>query len=285
MITFRTNTSRTLSYHRRGDGPLVVMLPGGPGLDPETYFANSGLQGLSALVFCPRGTGRSDPPPTPEGYRMAGYVEDVEELRLHLGVPTLTLYGSSHGASTALAYACAYPNQVARLVLVNGPARVDAPFMTALANARKRFAATVPDGGECLAAADDAFAVMRTTGDDITRRNAFRTVMNRYVARLGVDQAAFLERLCAAPMNFAAAGPMGAEMVGGLDLLRTATAITATTLVVGSELDTQVPIEHMREIADSIPGANFLPFDDTGHFIEVEHRNRWAILVGNFLRS
>jgi len=106
MITFRTNTSRTLSYHRRGDGPLVVMLPGGPGLDPETYFANSGLQGLSALVFCPRGTGRSDPPPTPEGYRMAGYVEDVEELRLHLGVPTLTLYGSSHGASTALAYAC-----------------------------------------------------------------------------------------------------------------------------------------------------------------------------------
>ncbi|MGI8592441.1 MAG: alpha/beta fold hydrolase [Nakamurella sp.] len=285
MITFRTRASRVLSYRRSGEGPLVVMLPGGPGLDPETYFANSGLRGLSQLVLCPRGTGGSDAPPTPDGYRMAGYVEDVEELRLHLGVPELRLYGSSHGASTALAYAGAYPDRVARLVAVNGPARVDAAFMAALANARKRFVASSADSADRLRAADDAFAVMRTTADDDTRRIAFHTVLNRYVARLGDHEIAFLDQLCAAPMNFGAAGPMGAEMVGGLDLLQNATAITARTLIVGSELDTQVPAEHMRKVADRIPGADFVQFDDTGHFVEVEETARWAELVGNFFRG
>jgi len=103
-----------------------VLLPGGPGLDPVSFFAGVVVPGFRQLVFCPRGTGLSDPPALPEGYRIAGYVSDVEELRNHLGVEQLTLCGSSHGVTIALAYAIAHPERVDRMILAGGPARMDA---------------------------------------------------------------------------------------------------------------------------------------------------------------
>ncbi len=285
MQTFRTAAARTLSYQVAGDGPLVVMLPGGPGLDPGACFAASKLPGFRQLLFCPRGTGESDPPETPDGYRIEGYVSDLEELRTHLNVPLLTLYGNSHGASIALAYAEAYPGRVGRMVLANGPARMDAEFSADVAVARERFVAAMPDGEERLADAEAAGQLMRTTQDGNVRRQAFRTMMSRYVARLDDRGTAFLNQLCAAPMNFAAPGPMAAEMISGLDLLSAAKSVTVQTLVIAGELDVTVPAEHMEKIAEAMPNARFLSFDGVGHFVEVEAYDRWVEVVVNFLRS
>lgn len=285
MRTFRTAESRTLSYDMHGQGPLVVMLPGGPGLDPATFYAGVDLPGTSQTVFCPRGTGESDPPDSPDGYRIAGYVSDVEELRTHLDVPRLTLYGSSHGASTALAYAIAHPQRVERLVLASGPAAMDGGFMQALGPARERYAAQVPDGAERLRAADEATPAMRGATDPEQRRTAMRTVMDTYVAHADPTQAAFLDRLAAADINFAAPGPMGAEMMAGLNLLNNAHHITAPTLVLTGALDVRVPADHMEHVAQAIPGAVLIRFPKSGHLIHVEHPKEWAQTVGPFLRE
>ena len=61
-------------------------------MDPEAYFAGLELPGRQLLVFAPRGTGESSVPPAPGGYVMAGYADDVEALREHLGQHKLTLY-------------------------------------------------------------------------------------------------------------------------------------------------------------------------------------------------
>ena len=133
QTTFDAGDGRILSYLRRGSGPLVVCLPGGPGMDPEAYFAAMELPGYELLIFAPRGTGASTPPPTKDGYKIAGYVEDLEALRVHLGVDTLTLYGNSHGGCMSLAYACMSPERVARLVVTNAPPRMDDPYQAAAA--------------------------------------------------------------------------------------------------------------------------------------------------------
>jgi|HubBroStandDraft_5_1064220.scaffolds.fasta_scaffold512849_2 hypothetical protein len=91
-VTFEPEGGRRLSYQLRGSGPLVVCIPGGPGMDPEAYFAGLELPGRQLLVFAPRGTGESSVPPAPGGYVMAGYADDVEALREHLGQHKLTLY-------------------------------------------------------------------------------------------------------------------------------------------------------------------------------------------------
>lgn len=280
-----TSGSRTLSYQLHGSGPLVVMLPGGPGLDPPTYFADSRLPGFQQLVFCPRGTGRSDPPATPEGYRIAGYVQDLDALRDHIGASTLTLCGSSHGASTALAYAAAHPDHVDRMILAGGPARMDEHFTHALTLARTRFSRAAPDGTERLRRADAAGPSMRTAVDEPGRRRLLRTVMDCHVAHPGPGGTAFLDRLCAAPVDFASAGPMGQEMTSGLDLLRDADRIRARALVLAGDLDVRVPTEHLHVITDAIAGARLTRFPGVGHLIHAEARERWAQVVAAFLAS
>jgi len=285
VVTFPRADGRILSYRDRGSGPPIVLLPGGPGLDPETYFASTDLLGFCQILFCPRGTGESDPPANPDGYRMAANVDDVEDLRRHLDLDRLRLCGSSHGASIALAYASAYPDRVERMVLTAGPARMDGYFAQAVAAARERFRAAASDGDERLNAGDAAFALLRTATSDDVRRAALKTMMSRYVARLGAEEAEFLSQLSAAPMNFTAAGPMGAEMASGLNLLARASAIVAPTLVLAGELDVNVPAEHMREVAAAVSGARLVQLAGVGHFSHVEAHDQWIQLVGDFFRS
>jgi hypothetical protein len=52
-LTFEPEDGRTLSYQRRGSGPLVVCIPGGPGMDPDAYFAGLELPSPRRLPTAP----------------------------------------------------------------------------------------------------------------------------------------------------------------------------------------------------------------------------------------
>ena len=283
MTTFRTTDGRILAYAASGEGPLVVMLPGGPGIDPAAFYAGTELQGFRQLILFPRGTGASDPPMTADGYEIAGYVEDVEELRIHLDVPRLTLYGSSHGGSIALGYASAHPERVDRLVLAGAPARMDAPFATALAAARVRFENAAPHGVDRVIASDEAGRTMRSakTADELEQ--ATRAMIDTYIAHPTTASSRFLDNLAQAPANPAAIPPMLAEIMGGLDLLANADSMTSPTLVLTAELDVRVPAEHEQLIADVLPNAELTIFPVGGHLLHVEAPDEWASVVGAFL--
>ena len=107
----------TLSYERRGSGPLLVCHPGGPGGSAAEFEDFAGLDDTFELVlFSPRGSHGSDPA---DDYSLSSYVADVEALRTHLGVEQLNLLGFSHGGCVAIAYAAAHPARVDRLLLVD----------------------------------------------------------------------------------------------------------------------------------------------------------------------
>jgi proline iminopeptidase len=287
MGVFRTFGDRALSYQTWGGdvsgGRLMVLLPGGPGLHPPAFYEPLRGLPLQQLVFCPRGTGQSHTPDAPSGYEIAGYVEDVEALRRHLGVEQLTLYGSSHGATTALAYAHAHPDRVERMILAGGPARMDHAFQRSLGDARHRFETAVPDGRVRLAAADTAATTLRQAHDDDTRHRSLRSMMDCFIAHQSPAHAVYLDRLAMAPTNFAAPGPMANELMAGLDLLRDADRIHAPTLVLTGELDVRVPSEHMAEIAEALPGARLIRFPGAGHLLHAEARAQWIEVVGDFL--
>lgn len=284
LTTFDAGAGRTLSYRRRGSGPLVVCLPGGPGFDPDAYYAPLDLPGHELLIFAPRGAGASTAPATPDGYKIAGYVKDVESLRVHLGLEALTLYGHSHGGCIALAYAQRSPEHVQRLAISAAPPRMDDGYQAAAAEVQRHFAETVADGTARLAAAEQANAALRTDIDaDERRRQLQQVLMAQYVVRQGDAETAYLERLCAAPMNWAPVEPMYAEMRDGLDLLRDAAAVTAPTLVVAGELDVVVPASAMRLLADALPNARYLELAGVGHFPEVEASEAFSSALVRFL--
>lgn len=283
LRTFDTGDGRALSYLRRGNGPLVVCVPGGPGLDPEAYFAPVTLPAREMLIFAPRGTGASSPPSSADGYRIEGYVADLDRLRVHLDVERMTLYGNSYGGSVVLAYASAYPERVACLVVSNAAARVDAEFERAVEAARKRFADAVADAAQRLAAADEADARFENEPSEINGRLASRISFACAVAYEGLVEADYLDRLCSAPTNDDAVAGMWVEWDHGLDLLACAHELTMPVLLIAGEHDIVVPPAAVRLIADALPHAQYVEFSGVGHFPAVEARDWFYDTVCSFL--
>lgn len=107
------------------DGPLLRSRPtafvahGGPGADHS--FMRPGMDPLgeySQVVFWDhRGQGRSARGDIAK-YTLDENVEDLEALRIHLGVDQIVSVGTSYGGMVAMAHAARYPKSVAKLLLI-----------------------------------------------------------------------------------------------------------------------------------------------------------------------
>ena len=119
MPLFPSYDSTRLAYHVTGSGAPLVCLPGGPAR-AGSYLEDLG--GLSPhrtlIVLDHRGTGESGIPDDPATYRCDRLVDDVEALRVHLGLDRMDLLGHSAGGNVAQFYAARFPERLARLVLV-----------------------------------------------------------------------------------------------------------------------------------------------------------------------
>jgi pimeloyl-ACP methyl ester carboxylesterase len=120
MATFDGADGTRLAYHQAGEGRPLLCLPGGP-MQASAYLGDLG--GLSAhrllVLLDLRGTGESAVPADPASYRCDRLVDDVEALRVHLGLDRIDLLGHSAGATLALMYAARHLDRVRRLALIN----------------------------------------------------------------------------------------------------------------------------------------------------------------------
>jgi proline iminopeptidase len=110
----------TLYYEQSGNpnGKPVVFLHGGPGggtnpkcrrfFDPAVY---------RIVLFDQRGCGKSTPHAELHENTTWNLVNDIERIRMHLGVDRWQVFGGSWGSTLALAYAQTHPERVTELVL------------------------------------------------------------------------------------------------------------------------------------------------------------------------
>ena len=99
-------------------GKPAVVLHGGPGgaINPTMRRFFDPKRWKTAL-FDQRGCGRSRPNASLEDNTTWTLIEDIERLRVHLGVEKWTVFGGSWGSTLALAYAIKHPERVTALVL------------------------------------------------------------------------------------------------------------------------------------------------------------------------
>ena len=99
-------------------GQPVLFLHGGPGAGAgavhRRFFDPAFWR---VVIFDQRGAGRSRPLGSLLANTTADLVDDIEQLRRHLGLERWLLFGGSWGSTLALAYAQAHPNRVSGLVL------------------------------------------------------------------------------------------------------------------------------------------------------------------------
>ena len=110
----------SLFERRRGHGPEVIVLHGGPGAHHD--YLLPGFDRLATdrtlVYYDQRGGGRSAVArDVPVGWREQ--VNDLEALRDVWGLERLTLAGYSWGALLAMLYAVTYPARVASLALIS----------------------------------------------------------------------------------------------------------------------------------------------------------------------
>lgn len=116
----RVDDTHALYWEQSGNpqGAPVLFLHGGPGagaspmhrrfFDPSHY---------RVIIFDQRGAGRSRPLGAVEDNTVDHLIDDIEQLRLSLGVVRWHVFGGSWGSTLALAYAQARPDRVVSLVL------------------------------------------------------------------------------------------------------------------------------------------------------------------------
>ena len=109
-----------LYIHEYCTGKPVVLLGGGPGLNPNYLVPLcQKVAGYRFIIPDQRGAGQSKIDNVDSlNMSVSKYVEDLEALRVHLKLPQLILGGHSWGGMLAFAYAARYPANVERLILL-----------------------------------------------------------------------------------------------------------------------------------------------------------------------
>jgi pimeloyl-ACP methyl ester carboxylesterase len=279
MATVPGADGTRLAYHQAGQGGPLICLPGGP-FQASAYLGDLG--GLSAhrrlVLLDLRGTGDSAVPADPASYRCDRLVDDVEALRVHLGLDRIDLLGHSAGATLALLYAARHLDRVGRLALVTPSPRVVGLEVTDL---DRRQVAELRRGEAWF---PDAFAAFeRIWSGDATAADWTAIAPFTYGRW---DAAAQAHRAREASQTNADAAAVY-YAAGALDpaAIRTSLArLRAPVLLVAGEYDVVLPPRRAAEYAGLFPHAELAVQPGGGHFPWLDDPAWFVPTLAGFLR-
>jgi proline iminopeptidase len=281
MERLTTADGRTLAYHRSGSGPTLVCHPGGPGFS-SLYFADLAALGdeLELVLLDPRGTGGSDPARDPGQYAIADYASDVEELREHLGLEQLLLFGHSHGGVVAVEYAASHPDRVERVILASTLPRHGPEQEAAMQRAVEARA-----GEPWYADAVDALQteLQGQFADGRELMELARRMMPLYYADYGEREQRHVASLAGDSLCVDATRLWEKELWEHFDQRPLLPSLAMPTLVITGEQDFITGPACAAELSDGIPAAETVVLPDTGHMIFVEAPEEFREAVLGFL--
>ena len=268
MEGLTTRDGRRLAYRRAGSGPLLVCHGGGPGFSSLYLGELAGLgEELELVLLDPRGTGNSTKPSDSRAYAIEDYVSDLEELREHLGLERMQLFGHSHGGIVAMAYAARHPERIERLILASTLARFSPEAEAAMAAAVESHV-DEPWYEDARAALE-----AESAGDFETDEELAGLTLREfpfYFARYGDDERAYLASLSSERPNADALRIFNKEQVPTFDLRPELARIAAPTLVITGEEDFITGPLCAAELSAGIPAAEAVLIPGCGHFIFIE---------------
>jgi pimeloyl-ACP methyl ester carboxylesterase len=281
MERLTTADGRTLAYHRSGSGPTLVCHPGGPGFSSMYLGDLAGLGDMLELVLLdPRGTGGSDPARGSRDYAIADYAADLEELREHLGLEQLLLFGHSHGGVVAVEYAASQPDRVERLILASTLARhspeQDAAMQEAV-DARK----DEPWHADAVDALQSELQGDFADGAELMELG--RRMMPLYYADYGEREQRHVASLDGDSVCVDATRLWEKELWEHFDLRPLLPSLTMPTLVIAGEQDFITGPVSAAELADGIPSPQTVIMPGVGHMIFVEGPEQFREAVLSFL--
>lgn len=265
-----------VTVHLRDEGPKdapAIILLHGSNADLHTWepWAQALRNRYRVIRFDQVGHGLTGPDPDND-YSRHNYVEDVRELADALGLEKFILGGNSMGGKHALAFAVAYPERVAGLVLVDGSGGP----MLEQGNDKPR----KDSGGGNI-----GFKIAQTPGinllvEQITPRSLIAQSLEQSVSVKSIITPAMIDRyweLLRYPGNRRATLKRFGYPYEPLAEAEIA-SIAAPTLILWGEEDRLIPVEAGRWLAKVIPNAELKVYPKIGH---LPHEEAAAATLGD----
>ena len=265
---------------RGGDGLPLLIVHGGPGLDPRQFGDYLDPLGDDFhLVFLDlRSNGRSDPAPV-ETWTLERMAADLSELAAAMGFERYATLGHSYGAFVVLQHAVDRPGEPAATVVSSG-----------LASARH------------LAAVEANLAAFEPVE---LREQVTRSWAREAEARTQEDCSSLLHDQI--PFHFAdprdprieeferrtAGGVYAPEVLrhfavadyGAIEVEDRLGGVTHPVLVLAGRHDRTCVVEGGEAIAAGIPGAQLAVLEASGHLTFAEENDAYVDVVRGFLQS
>ena len=242
-----------------------------PGMDPLGEYSQ-------VIYWDHRGQGRSARGDIKK-YNLDENVEDMEALRIHLGIEKIVSVGTSYGGMVAMAHAARYPHSVSKLLLIVIAAH--AGF-----NARAQQIVATRGNAHEIEAARKLWAGELTTVDAM--RDFFRSTWALYSTTFNESKRATneesLQRFIYSPdaMNQAFA-PGG--FLQSYDLRPELKNIIAPTLILAGRHDWICAPEFSEEIHKLIPRSQLKIFEKSSHSIRGDEPEEFHQTVREFITS
>ncbi|MDP9088589.1 MAG: alpha/beta hydrolase [Pseudomonadota bacterium] len=257
-----------------GRGIPLIAVNGGPGLSHAYMMQNDLWQRVAAhrlvVLYDQRGTGESKRMQAHAPQSMEAQVADLDAIRNALSLGRVAVLGDSFGGMIAMAYAAAHPEHVARLILSDS----SAPSWNSLVHLLPQVFPDREEQGEregkALSSDKEAAAQaglvnhMRMMFYSTDRRDAYISHMGDLGFVPGVGEAV-------------------QRATRDIDLTPKLEGFRFPTLVINGRYDMNVAPLTAWRIAHSIPGAQIVFFEKSGHLPAYEEPARYLQVLDSFL--
>lgn len=265
-----------------GEGPPILCLHGGPGMDSGYFFPDPevwgpGLAALAAehrvIAYDQRGCGASGVPDVDQPLALSRHVDDIESVRVALGLERPIVLGHSFGSVLALLFAIRHPEGLSGLVIIGG-----APTRGFMEGYRTAVAAELPAEDR-----DRLAAIQSGEIDDATLRERFRLALPLYFHR--PLSAAERDSLLASTSFSARVNRAAAAGLEEYDLSPALPHVRVPALVVYGTTDRVVQPQYQLAFRGRLLTARFVAFQESGHFPFLEEPEPFARVVHYFVRN
>lgn len=256
--------------------PVVFMLHGGPGGDHLRFKQHSlALQEVAQLVFIDhRGCGRSKKTKQKE-YTLENNVEDIEALRLYLGLARICILGTSYGGMVAQAYATRYPKNLDKLILV-----ATSPSYRFLNEAKKR----LQERGTPKQIAFSEHLWNGTFKNHKHIMEFFKIMDSLYSTTMKKNR----KKAFSKSMTIWSHEALNEGFKGFLhhyDVIAKLKKITCPTLILAGQEDWICSPAQAKTIAQHIPHSRLKIFKHCGHAIAVDAHAQYIKIIKHFLKK
>ena len=269
-----------LAIYSQGSGTPVLLMPYPHASATEPMIENPLANILCDLnyrviTFDPPGNFCSTRAPQ---MTMAEMITCAEETRHTFGIAErVIVIGHSMGGLCSIAFTLAYPDRVAKLVLIDtlsgGPAI-------------KRHKA-IP---YCMSLTDPNFWRLCWWGIQLSWLGRGNLAIHKKINRL-CDQMCYVDKRLAPEIvirneDYRLPAPVRSkwtQVAVGLDYKKRLGEIRVPTLVIVGRQDLQTPVGCSQELADGISGARLRVFERSGHFPFIEEREAFVRSLEGFL--